>query len=143
MLMAIGLAASSVYSCSCADPSEREKFRKADFVFLGQIVQASERKGISNDDYFINSVDFKVENQWKGSKKSALTVFVSIDIPGMCGDMPLNIGWRYLVYAYRRKEGLVTYADCGPNIQAEFAKPNIKNLNSFSFRLRARTWPFG
>ena len=133
---------STALSCSCADPSQAEKFRKAEVVFLGQITAVSEHRPTSKDDHFINSVSFKVEKQWKGSKKSAISVLLGIDMPEMCGDMSLIIGQRYLMYAYHEKDELISYADCGPNIQAENAKSDIKNLNSFWFRLRSRLWRF-
>ena len=47
--------------------------------------------------------------------------------------MSLKLGLQYLIYAFREKEGLVTYADCGPNIPASYAAEDIKNLNRFWF----------
>lgn len=142
ILLLVASSASTAYPCSCANPSQGEKFRKADVIFLGQIVAVSEHKPISKDDYYINSVSFKVEKQWKGSKKSAISVLFGVDIPGMCGDMSLIVSQRYLIYAYHEKDELITYADCGPNVQAENAKSDIKNLNSSWFRLRSRLWRF-
>ena len=112
-------------------------------MFLGQIVETSGVKSISRDYDFINAVKFTVESQWKGTREKQIIVLLGVDIPGMCGDMSLTSGRRYLIYAYRTKEGLVTYADCGPNMEADFAKADLKNLNRFWFRVRSRLWPFG
>ena len=141
VLLVVSLV-STALSCSCADPGQAEKFRKAEVVFLGQITAVSEHRPTAKDDYFINSVNFTVEKQWKGSKESALSVLLGIDTPEMCGDMSLIVGQRYLMYAYHEKDELISYADCGPNILAEDAKSDIKNLNSFWFRLRSRVWRF-
>jgi len=141
LLLAVS-SVSTAYSCSCNDQSQGEKFRKADVIFLGQITAVSEHKPISKDDYFNSSVTFKVEKQWKGSKKSAISVLFGADVPGMCGDMPLVVGQRYLIYAFHEKDELTSYADCGPNVRAEDAKSEIKNLNSSWFRLRSRLWRF-
>ena len=46
------------------------------------------------------------------------------------------------MYAYSEKEGLVSDADCGPNVLASSAKADIKNLDSFWFRVWARLWRF-
>jgi hypothetical protein len=58
----------------------------------------------------------------------------------MCGDMSLIVGQTYLIYAYHEKDELISYADCGPNVQVENAKADISNLNSLWFRLRSRLW---
>lgn len=117
------------YACDCAEQTVVKKFNKADAVFVGEIVEVSSNYG----SYFIQSVKFKIEKQWKGKKANEIIVLVGIDIPGMCGDMPLNKGKRYLVYAYKDKKEkqLVTHADCGPNIEANHAGREIKLIECF------------
>jgi hypothetical protein len=131
-----------VEACSCSDPSQHEKFRKADVVFLGEIVDSSFLNPIPKDSPFVQSVGFVVKRQWKGPSQKQIRLMLTFDSPGMCGDMLLTVGSEYLMYAYREKEGLVSYSDCGPNILATRAKADLKNLNSFWFRLWARLWRF-
>lgn len=136
------ISASIVQACSCADPSQRSKFRRADVVFLGEITRYTFLGNISKDSQLVQSASFQVKRQWKGAKQKEIRLLLPIDGPGTCGDMPLTVGMQYLVYAYREKEGLVTYGDCGPNVPAGYANEDIKKLNSFWFRLSARLWLF-
>jgi hypothetical protein len=136
------ISASIVQACSCADPSQRAKFRKADVVFLGEITDHGFFDGINKDSQLVQSVSFAVKRQWKGPRQKQIRLLMPFDGPGMCGDMKLKPGSQYLIYAFREKEGLVTYADCGPNIEASYAAEDIKNLNRFWFRLSARLWLF-
>jgi hypothetical protein len=136
------LCSARAEACSCSEPSQREKFRKADVVFVGEIVEFHYLKDFPKDSDFVQSVNFTVRRQWKGSKQKQINVLLTFDLPGMCNDMPLAVGRRYLMYAYREKEGLVSGTDCGPNIIESEAGADIRNLNSFWFRLWARLWIF-
>jgi hypothetical protein len=136
------ISAFRVQACSCAEPSQREKFRKADLVFVGEVTERSPFASISKDSFFIETVTFTVQRQWKGSKQNQIRLLLPFDNPGMCGGLRLKLGSQYLMYAYREKEGLVSYTDCGPNILASDAGADIKNLNRFWFRLSARLWLF-
>ena len=131
-------SAPSVHSCSCVGHSEREKFRKADYVFIGQVLEIAD----SNLEYFVYAVKFKVEKQWKGSKKPEQIVNFDFDTPGMCGDLNLAKDKRFLVYAYRKKDGIVSYTDCGPNMKIEHAAASIKKLHNPMYRFLVRLYPF-
>ena len=130
-------SAPNVSPCSCRDQSEREKFRTADYVFVGQALEIAD----SNLEYFIYAVKFRVEKQWKGSRTSEQIVNFDFDTPGMCGDLNLEKGKRYLVYAYRKKEGLVSYTDCGPNLKIEHAADSMKKLDNPMYRVWSRLYP--
>lgn len=130
--------ASSALPCSCEGYNEREKFREADYVFLGEVLEIAE----SDIDYFVYAVKFKVEKQWKGSSKRELIVNFDFDTPGMCGDLNLAKGRSFLIYAYRKKDGIVSYTDCGPNLKTEYAAASIKKLNNPIYRFLARHYPF-
>ena len=141
LLLILGLFvgnAADVYPCSCASQSQRERFRKADFVFLGQVTEIAD----SHLDYFVHAVKFKVERQWKGRKESELIVNFDFDNPGWCGDLNLAQGKQFLVYAYRQSEGVVSYTDCGPNLKAAYAGESMKHLNHAMYRFWARLYPF-
>jgi len=139
LLSLLAIGSSPVSACSCSDPSRREKFRTADYVFLGQVIEIVD----SNVKDFAYAVTFTVDRQWKGSKLRQPLVNFTFDNPGWCGDLHLAKGERFLIYAYREKQELVTYTDCGPNLEAKYAGTDVKNLNRFWFRFFARVFPFG
>jgi hypothetical protein len=136
--MLLLLSISNVYSCSCANPSQREKFRKADYVFLGQVIDIAN----SNIEDFVYEVKFKVEKQWKGIKMPELSVHFTFDSPGWCGDLNLAKEEGFLIYAYHERQNLVSYTDCGPNIKANYAIASVKKLNNRWLRMFARLFPF-
>jgi hypothetical protein len=136
--LVVPFAASTVLACSCADPSLQKKFRTADYVFLGTAVRITD----SRIQYFANAVTFKVERQWKGSKLKEPLIHFTFDSPGMCGDLHLAEGQRFLIYAYREKQNLISYTDCGPNLQEKYADSEIRHLKSVWFRVFARLIPF-
>lgn len=130
--------ATYVHPCSCGDQSQRERFRKADYIFLGQVTEIADSKL----DYFVYAVKFKVEKLWKGSRKAELTVNFDLDTPGFCGDLHLEKDKTFLIYAYREQGALVSFTDCGPNLRAEYAATSIKKLNNPLYRIFARVYPF-
>ena len=130
----------TVYACSCADPSVRQKFRRADAVFLGEIVGKADAE--PNAYAYVHLVQFKVEKSWKGAARSGLKILFEFDMPGMCGDLPLTVGEKYLIYADRLKEGLVARIDCGPNRVASDVPDEIRKLDGFLFRMSARLYPY-
>lgn len=114
--------------CSCEPRSTNKDFKEANTVFLGQIVEVTQ----NSDSDFPNAVKFKIEKQWKGTKQSEIVILVAYDVPKWCGDLPLSIGMRYIIFSYKEKQALVTYADCGPNIIA--TAQAIKKINSLGRR---------
>ena len=130
--------AAEVYPCSCGNPSQREKLRKADYVFLGEVTEIAD----SHLEYFVYAIKFEVEKQWKGPRKAELIVNFDFDNPGWCGDLNLAKGKKFLIYAYRKKEGVVSYTDCSPNLNAEHAVASIKKLDNTMYRFLARVYPF-
>ncbi len=136
---------SLAYSCSCADPSQRQRFRESNAVFLGEVLEYKERPGVeTNEDlkYFPYQVTFKIEKQWKGKRHSEITALADFDTPGMCGDLDLSVGKRVLIYAPRNYGHLLIFRDCGPNRTAEYAKDETKNLSSFFFRTSTFLYPY-
>ena len=143
--IAVGLlvvCTARVQACSCADPSQRKKFRTADVVFLGEIVERHYLSDLPKDALFMQSVTFSVKRQWKGPKQKQLSVLFDFDAPGWCSDMPLIVGREYLTYVYREKAGWASFTDCGPNVEKSLATEDMKKLDSFWFRLSARLWLF-
>lgn len=132
-----------VSACSCADPSQRERFRASNAVYLGEVVEIKDTKESSEElKMYFYSVKFKVEKQWKGKKSEEITVLASYDSPGWCGDLNLRVGVRFLIYARKSAGKLVVHQDCPISRTAEYAKDEIKNLNNIFFRTYSFVFPF-
>jgi len=136
------ISAPEVFPCSCADPSVREKFRAADSVFLGSLIEINPTNPTEDFPLAANMVKFRVEKRWKGARKPEIVALANYDQPGFCGDLSLMLGERYLVYADREKGQLVIYTDCGPNRNFKYAGKEIERLNGFWFRFFARLYPY-
>ena len=138
LLALLALTASPAYSCSCGDIPQRKVFRGSRAVFLGEFVESFP----SNDKDFLLAVKFKVIKQWKGKKKPEQVLLWGFDIPGMCGDLKLEKGERYLIYADREKNNLTVHADCGRSSHVKYAEGDVRKLNNFFYRLAYRIYPF-
>jgi hypothetical protein len=147
-LTIILLASHEAFSCSCADPSVREKFRAADLVFLGRVVEV--KRAPDNAGEIFDHVTFDVEKRWKGPRGPRLTLAWGFDNPGMCNDLPLTPGERYLIYSSRetidyrgrRRSELTIRPDCGPHYLAQHREAEIRKLDRLWFRISARLYPF-
>lgn len=145
LLTLLTIGSSMAYSCSCADPSQRQRFRDSQSVFLGEVLEFKDSSGVEiNEDlkYFPYQVTFKVEKQWKGKRQSRITALAGFDVPGMCNDLDLQIGKRFLIYAPRKYDRLLIYRECGPSREAEYAKEEIKRLGDFIFRTYTFFYPY-
>lgn len=129
------------FACSCADPSVREKFRGSSVVFVGEVIsfEALEKP---TDNFFLDKAVFKVVEQWKGKKQAEISAIVSIDSPGMCGDLDLKVGEKFLIYAPKENNQYAIYRDCGPSIPYKYADKEIKKLDSFWYRLFSDFYPY-
>jgi hypothetical protein len=132
----------AAYACSCADPSVREKFRRADAVFVGKVVEMTPIEPSKEFPMAIYNVRFEVERHWKGARGREVTTVADFDIPGMCGDLKLAVGESFLIYAPRENGRLRVLGDCGPNRNVRYAGEEIKRLGSFWFRAKARLYPY-
>ncbi|HEX8283026.1 MAG TPA: hypothetical protein VF588_06710 [Pyrinomonadaceae bacterium] len=138
----LSLNAREARACSCADFSVRQKFRGADAVFLGRVVELTPFGPTEDFPAAMYLVRFEVERRWKGDAGREVTAVADVDIPNMCGDLKLAVGESYLIYAPREKGRLHVYGDCGPNRDAKDAGDEMKRLGGFWFRVRARLYPY-
>ena len=140
----VSACAPEAFACSCGDPSVRERLRDADAVFVGKVVEL--RPAEPDEDFPTAQyvVRFEVERRWKGAGGRELVAVADYDQKGWCGDLNLTEGERYLVYAPREKGRLRVYTDCGPNrdLKWEGTAAEVKRLDSFWFRFRARLYPY-
>jgi hypothetical protein len=91
-----------------------EKSSERQTIFLGRAIDMAD----SHVNDFAYAVTFTIEHQRKGAKLNQHLVNFTFDNPGWCGDLHLAKGERFLIYAYRRKQDLISYTDCGPNLEA-------------------------
>jgi hypothetical protein len=138
----VSFCPTDVLACSCADPSAREKFRHADAVFLGKVVELTPFGPTEDFPLAMYVVRFEVERRWKGARGREVEAVADFDQPGFCGDLNLTVGEKYLIYAPRQKGRLRVHTDCGPNRHARDAVEELKLLGSFRFRALARLYPY-
>ena len=102
-LLAFGVlifAVSPSYACKPEVPSQRQAFKKAVSVFIGEVVDITESdfQPIKGKRYFVN-VRFKVVQYWKG--RGGLEVKVHSEQGVLsCNLFHFEKGEKYLVYAY-------------------------------------------
>lgn len=112
VVITLALAGYKVNACTCAGPGTPcESFGSAEAVFAGTVVSAREnerRKQADRDeiDWAPRGIKFSVEQAYVGVVGTEVEIFTGYG-GGDCG-YPFKIGQRYLVYAYRAKEKLVT-----------------------------------
>lgn len=141
-LLLVLFSASQALSCSCASPGVREKFRAADAVFVGNLIEMTPTTPSEDFPLAVSVVRFRVERGWKASSSPEIVAIANFDNPGWCGDLNLTVGEHYLIYAYRHKGHLIVETDCGPNRNLKYAATEIKRLDSFWFRQFARLYPY-
>ena len=136
------LGATAVSACECPLGTHKEHFRLAKDVFFGQATSVGKSK-LFNPQITrgpLYAITFKVEARWKGAKRKEITVLTD-SCASMCCRVEFREGERYLVYVY---EDSFVPSDCswsgGPD--APWVKRQVKELNSFWFRQKARLWPF-
>jgi hypothetical protein len=129
-LLALGFvacAAGAAFACSCDDPPLETKFKDAGAVFVGEAVELTKVRV----NFYEYSVRFKVEKSWKGAPGPEIEVFAAYDLPGMCNDLPLSPGEKYLVYADIDKDGcLYITRDCGPTANLRYAAEEAEQLQA-------------
>jgi hypothetical protein len=136
------LSGAQAHACSCADFSVREKFRYSDAVFVGKVVELSHIEPTKDFPMAMYLVRFEVERRWKGAKGREVRAIADFDQPGFCGDLKLAVGGRFLIYAPRERGELRVLTDCGPNRNVVYAGEEMKRLDSFWLRAKARLYPY-
>jgi hypothetical protein len=141
-LIFVGLSAPVAVACECPIGTHKENFRWAKAIFIGDAVSVGTSK-LSNpkiSDRPLYSITFKVEKMWKGAKKKEVSVLTD-SCASMCCLVQFREGARYLVYVY---EDSFVPSDCAwsAEIESQRAQENMKDLNSFWFRMKARLWRF-
>ena len=132
---------SASVACSCSVPSVREKFRSSALIFSGEVVSFRSIENPPAKSFPFETV-FKVDKQWKGKKQRQTTVFADIDLQGMCGDLDLNVGEKFLIYARKINGVYVFNRDCPISKSLEYADKDIKKLNNPFYRIFTGIYPY-
>lgn len=111
------------HACSCVNiGTPRQELKKAKAVFVGEVIEIYSG---SHDEDYPAIVKLKVESYWKGIKATD-TIEVLSDLgTNLCGIVPLK--GKYVVYAYRRGENLVTHG-CTRTKKVEDAAEDLREL---------------
>jgi hypothetical protein len=146
----LSLSATVAYSCTCSQISHRKEFRQVDAVFSGRVISVAEDKSFipprlsvsPNLQKKIDStrryiVRFELERRFKGVHGKTVDLYAyQSDMP--CMGMIFDVGGRWLVYAYRKPEGLTDGGLCSRTRKLDLRSREYKDLQSFFFKTRAR-----
>lgn len=140
------LVASSqaVYPCTCIAAGQRRSFRQAEAVFVGRVIEVRDFNGEQPSKVgwpAALEVKLKVEKSWKRAKQPEITL-LSQNYTGWCGGFNFVVGEQYLLYSYSEGNWLMADSICTRSVPLAHASDQIKNLNSFWYRLFARVFPF-
>ena|ERR1044072_1107133 len=126
-------ATAVVLGCECEAPTQRNAYRKARAVFIGQVthVQITSSHTQKTLDYPY-AVTFHVEQSWKGVRGDSITILARAPFL-QCTGFSFHEGDRYLVYAYGND--LLVEVSCTQTKLAAVATNDIRWLN----RSRHRT----
>ncbi|MXW53122.1 MAG: hypothetical protein F4X44_02220 [Gammaproteobacteria bacterium] len=103
------LFASNAWACKCKFPTVEEDFLNSDVVLSGKVLRidsvADERRIKWDQDDFLQTVEVELElnEAWKGTDETRVTVLTALDEPS-CG-YDFSVGARYVVFARARKSG--------------------------------------
>jgi hypothetical protein len=144
------LGGTVAYPCTCLGMSHRKEFHQVDAVFSGRVISVAEDKSFLPPKLFpsphlqklVDStkryiVRFELEKRFKGVSGKTLDMYAyQSDLP--CAGMIFDVGERWLIYAYRKPEGLTDGGVCSRTRGLDKESREYKEVNSFWFRAKAR-----
>lgn len=105
----------------CRAPgTAREAMQEAAAVFIGKVTQVNE-----SDD--AKTLEFSVEQYWKGEKTKTQNIQVGI---GRSYSPGFAVGERYIIYAYKSSSGQLTTGRCSRTKLAQYADDDIRELGT-------------
>lgn len=145
-------SATDLFACNLDIPGLRQRYRNADAVFIGEVINKNE--GIfsvpaSLKEYSVTGeITVNILKSWKGAKQSEMKFFSS-SIWGCpddaFGGSKINVGEKYLIFADKINGKNLFFLDGSPYsaaLSTEETKSSVKRLNNFGFRLWANLYPF-
>jgi hypothetical protein len=146
----LSLSGNIAYSCTCLQTSHRNEFRQVDAIFSGRVISKIEDRSyrppklnvaprlqerIDSTKRFI--IRFELERRFKGvrGKTVDLTAYES---DSLCAGMTFDVGEHFLIYAYRKPEGLTDGGLCSRTRKLDEDSRDYRELRSIWFRTSAR-----
>ena len=147
LLLLTSLTPADVSACTCNIYSLQKTFRESKVVFIGTVV-SSTFDSVTDQECLPMpyEITLSVDKAWKGPKHGKVVVRTDQGESG-CGGVRFMVGEQYLVYAYRCGDVLDASTGCSRirvmNRLDEETKQEMKQLDSWWFRMRARLWRWG
>lgn len=124
-------------ACDCATPSAEESFRRADAVFIGEMIDSKQSENTAGSfSPTLTTYNFRVSKALKGKDAEEVT----ITSWGTDCDASFGLGSVYLVYA-KSSDGKLISSVCSGNMALGLAPTSLPNsppagasLPSFRYR---------
>jgi hypothetical protein len=123
-------------ACSCVNPTPCEAFGAASAVFIGRMVNGTEKveyKNYKGEQVSLEAglVTFTVEESFKGVSDTSIKIYVTSMKGTSCGDYGLTPGTKYLVYAYEYSGKLGTGVCTRTRpVESDYAKEDMDFLRN-------------
>jgi hypothetical protein len=138
------------YSCTCLQISHRKEFRQVDAVFSGRVISIIEDKSFIPPKLKVSPllqkqidstkrylVRFELERRFKGVHGKMVDLY-AYQSDGPCAGMLFGQGERWLIYAYRKPEGLTDGGLCSRTRPLDENSRKYRDLQSFWFKARVK-----
>jgi hypothetical protein len=146
----LSLSTTVAYSCTCLQTSHRKEFRQTDAIFSGRAISKVEdrsyvRPKLNVSPIFQKRIDsikrfiirFELERRFKGVEGKTVDLY-AYESDSPCAGMMFDVGERWLIYAYRKPEGLTDGGLCSRTRPLDESSREYRDLRSFWFRTRAK-----
>lgn len=122
-------------ACSCMQLTPCEAFASASAVFVGRMIEGTEKVSESTKDgktisYEAGSVRFAVEESFKGVNTPEITIYVMNMKGTSCAGTSVGRGERYLVYAYSSNSRGLMVGACSATKLVERASEDLEFLRN-------------
>jgi len=148
---AILLTPTTSHACECMIRPVSERFRESKVIFVGRLA-ASDISESTVQNFGEDRYVFEVTRRFKGLSKDYVAIgfdMEQIQTGGMCVNLShFEFDRDYLIFAYGKE--LTVQSVCTDSVRLKSGSPSrdeltqkeLKKLDSFWFRTKARLWPF-
>ena len=142
MLMLFTFYFQTVTACTITIEPLRKSFRRANAVFLAEVVEIKPKSNAADKNAFTSDdITFNISNSWKSDYQKRATFPASSGFICGCDSKPsqFEIGKKYIVFV--NQENVADICDAEPAESGEFPAA-VRRLDRFWFRAWARIYPF-
>ncbi|HEY8560034.1 MAG TPA: hypothetical protein VIL74_06630 [Pyrinomonadaceae bacterium] len=132
----------TVNACTITVEPLRKHFRRANAVFLAEVVEIRQKPGAAESKNFISDdVTFDISETWKGDHRNRATLPASSGFICGCDSKPsrFETGRKYVVFL--NNENVADICDSEP-VETGGTPKTVERLDRFWFRAWARIYPF-